>query len=88
MTCNFQIEIPENIEIETLIEKGKEAFAQMNGEFNGDANGGDFTLDSPVGKISGKYIIADGKMEVELTEKPMMLPCSLIEGEFNRYLKG
>jgi len=88
MSCNFTIEIPEEKQISELIEKGKEAFAQLNGEFTGDENKGEFSLASPVGQIAGNYEITGRKMEVNLTEKPMMLPCSMIENEFNKYLNG
>jgi hypothetical protein len=88
MSCNFNVSIPENIAVSELVEKGKEAFAKMEGEFNGDENKGEFFLDSPFGKISGEYFIDGKNMKVEIAEKPMMLPCSLIENEFKKYLNG
>ena len=88
MSCNFSVEIPETIDANELISKGQDAFNQMGGNFNGDAEKGSFTLDSPVGKISGEYSINGKEMKVTISEKPMMLPCSLIEGEFKKYLSS
>ncbi len=86
MTCDFLITIPDEIEVAALIEKGKQAFAKMDGTFEGNETNGSFVLDSPLGRISGEYEIENGAMRVRLTDKPMMLPCSLIESEFNKYL--
>ncbi len=86
MSCNFKVEIPEDKNANELIEKGKDAFNQMGGELTGDGEKGNFSIDSPVGKISGEYSISGKNMEVTISEKPMMLPCSLIEGEFRKYL--
>ncbi len=88
MSCEFNIIIPSDKNIDELILKAKETFEQMGGEFSGDNADGEFFLNSPVGKISGNYKISENEMNVVLTEKPMMLPCSMIENEFNKYLKS
>ncbi len=86
MSCVFTVAVAPETDVKELIEKGKKAFANMDGSFNGNEEKGEFYLDTPLGKIAGNYEISGGEMKVELSEKPMMLPCSLVEGEFRKYL--
>lgn len=83
-TCNF--ELPFTSDINELLTLAREQAAKHEAEFSGDANQGDFQIDSKFGKFSGSYTISGQTIFLEL-KKPMMLPCSMIEPVLKNYIK-
>ena len=83
--CSF------NFDIDTspaeIIEKVKSKIENEGGRFTGDENDGNFNLPTPVGAIEGNYTVAANELKIEITKKPMMLPCSMIESELKKRLK-
>ncbi|HUX84832.1 MAG TPA: hypothetical protein VMV20_06335 [Chitinophagaceae bacterium] len=86
MGCQFQI--PWNGDPTDWVRKAGELIGKAGGVFSGDAVSGNFTSPTPVGKISGTYQVQDGQMTLNITEKPVLLPCSLIEQYLSKYLAG
>jgi len=83
--CSFKFNIDSSpVEI---IEKVKLKIENEGGNFTGDDNEGDFNLPTPVGAIEGNYSISDNELKIDITKKPMMLPCSMIESELEKRLK-
>ncbi len=68
--------------------RAREGISKAGGVFSGDASSGHFSSPTPVGKISGNYQVQDGQMTLNITEKPVFLPCSLIEQYLKKYLEG
>lgn len=82
--CSFQFKIETN-PVET-IEKVKAKIEQEGGAFNGDENDGTFSLPTPVGVIEGSYQVTADELKIDITKKPVFLPCSMLEGELNKRL--
>jgi len=83
--CSFKFNIDSNPA--EIINNVKSKIESEGGSFTGDANGGNFNLPSPVGSIEGNYSIIDNELKIDITKKPMMLPCSMIESELEKRLK-
>ena len=67
--------------------KVKSKIENDGGNFTGDENEGNFNLPTPVGSIEGNYSVSDNELKINITKKPMMLPCSMIESELEKRLK-
>ncbi len=74
--CNFSIDFSGSAE--TIFQKAKTAVEKQGGNFSGDMGSGSFSL-SMFGTISGSYRVNGQKLEIDIDEKPMMIPCSAIE---------
>ncbi len=83
--CSFKFKIDASpIEI---INNVKTKIENEGGSFTGDENEGNFNLPTPVGTIEGTYSVNDNELKIDITKKPMMLPCSMIESELEKRLK-
>jgi hypothetical protein len=83
--CSFKFNIdPNAVEI---INKVKLQIEKEGGIFTGEEKGGNFNLPTPVGAIEGNYSVIDNELKIDITKKPMMLPCSMIESELEKRLK-
>ena len=83
--CSFTF----NLELNPaeVVEKVKSKIESEGGTFAGDSNKGNFNLPTPVGAIEGNYSVDNNQLKIDITKKPMMLPCSMIESELNKRLK-
>ena len=61
---------------------------QKHGSYEGPPNGGTFRGNTPVGAFSGVYRSPEGAefMEIELTEKPWIVPVSMVETQVRKFL--
>ncbi|GAC1586176.1 MAG: hypothetical protein NVS3B19_04490 [Ginsengibacter sp.] len=78
MSCSFSIPFSGNAE--EIFNKAKTAVAGQGGTFEGDTNGGNFNVSVFGNTISGSYTVSGQNMEINITEKPFLIPCSTIEG--------
>lgn len=85
MACNFTIETTEPIA--QLIAKAQSAINSKGGSFKGDTVGGNYSLNTPLGAVAGKYGVSGNKINFEITDKPLLVGCGLIEGELRKYLQ-
>lgn len=76
--CNFRI--PFSGDAGSVVGKAKASVQGQGGNFNGDDNGGQFNVSVFGSTIAGNYSIVGNEMEVTITDKPFMIPCSTIEG--------
>ena len=83
--CSFKFNIDSSPA--EIIEKVKSKIENEGGSFIGDVNEGNFNLPTPVGAIEGNYTVSDNELKIDITKKPMMLPCSMIESELEKRLK-
>jgi len=83
--CSFNFNIESNPA--EIINKVKSKIENEGGSFTGDENEGNFNLPTPVGAIEGNYKVSDNELKIDITKKPMMLPCSMIESELEKRLK-
>ncbi|HVD98709.1 MAG TPA: hypothetical protein VNB90_10945 [Cytophagaceae bacterium] len=82
--CSFQI--PFTSSASELVAKAKKAIEKAGGEVQGEANTGNFSIPSPLGKISGNYTITGQSASFVITQKPMFVSCGLIESTIQKYL--
>ncbi|RYZ58479.1 MAG: hypothetical protein EOO14_09685 [Chitinophagaceae bacterium] len=82
MACDFSI--PFTGSPEEVLAKAKTTVEGQGGNFNGDTNSGDFTVSVFGNKIVGNYSVSGNTLNIAITDKPFMVPCSAIEG----FLKG
>ncbi len=83
--CSFKFNIESNPA--EIINNVKSKIENEGGSFTGNANEGKFNLPTPVGAIEGNYSVSDNELKIDITKKPMMLPCSMIESELEKRLK-
>ncbi len=83
--CSFKFYIDSNPA--EIVNNVKLKIENEGGSFTGDENEGNFNLPTPVGSIEGNYSVSDNELKIDITKKPMMLPCSMIESELKKRLK-
>ncbi len=74
---------------ESLFQKAK-VFAESNGgQITGDAERGSFSARiMGISKFAGSYVITDQTMTVTITDRPVLLSCSVIETAVRDKLRG
>ena len=82
--CSFAI--PFSGSTEDFLAKAKTGITGAGGIFAGDVNAGNFSLSTFVGAIAGNYTLSASTLQVEITDKPMFLSCSMIEEELRKKL--
>lgn len=82
--CNFSIKLNGNVE--ELVSKAKNAITDAGGSFDGDITSGSFRMKTFMGEIAGSYTVSTQQLNVEVSKKPMMVPCSEIEKQLRKYL--
>jgi len=55
-------------------------------EEKGNEEAGGFDINTFAGKIEGAYTILNDEINVNITKKPMFVPCSEIENQLRKYL--
>ena len=76
-TCNFSI--PFTGEPEVILAKAKAAIESQNGNFNGDIKSGNFEVSVFANSIKGYYSVTGQNLNLTITDKPFLIPCSTIE---------
>jgi len=70
-----------------IISHVKSKIENEGGNFTGDEKEGNFSFPTPVGSIEGNNSVSDNELKIDITKKPMILPCSMIESELKKRLK-
>ena len=81
-TCTFAI--PFTQEVNKMIQNIQESILKVEkSTFNGNSFSGNFSLPTPLGHVNGIYKIIDLTAHFSIIEKPLLVPCSLIESKLN-----
>ena len=64
---------------EEILSKAKSAVASQGGSFEGDLNSGEFHVSLMYNTVAGTYTVEGNQLQLNITEKPMFVPCSAIE---------
>ena len=75
--CTFSI--PFSGEAETILNKAKATIESQNGNFSGDTTSGNFDVTVFANTIKGTYNVVGKNLNLTITEKPFLIPCSTIE---------
>ena len=84
MACN--ISIPFSGEAQTILNKAKTAITGQGGVFNGDESAGAFSVSVFGNSIAGSYSVQGQSLNLVITDKPFLIPCSTIEGYLKKQL--
>lgn len=76
MACQFSI--PVSGSVETMLGKARSAVEKNGGTFNGDTTSGSFEV-SVMGTIRGNYTVSASQIDINITDKPMLVGCGMIE---------
>lgn len=82
MSCNFSV--PFSKSASDILSKAKQTVEGQGGTFTGDEQSGNFDVSVFGNTIKGAYTVNGQNLEIEITDKPFMVPCNMIES----YLKG
>lgn len=82
MACDFSIPFSGNAD--AILAKARSTVQGQGGDFNGDTNSGEFNVSVFGNKIVGQYTVSEQTLNINITDKPFMVPCSAIES----FLKG
>jgi len=86
MSCNFKI--PFSGSAEQVLNKAKSTVQSQGGNFSGDTNSGNFDVTVFGNSIQGSYTVAGTELNITITSKPFLLPCSTIESFLKSQLAG
>jgi hypothetical protein len=75
--CNLSI--PFSGEAEAILNKAKAAIESQQGIFTGDTNSGNFEVTVFANTIRGIYVVSGQELNITITHKPFLIPCSTIE---------
>jgi len=74
--CNFSVSFSGTPE--EVYNKAKAAVEKQGGTFSGNASGGNFSI-NVFGTIRGRYSVSGNQLNIDIEDKPMMIPCGAIE---------
>lgn len=83
--CNISIDFNGNPD--ELIRSAEQAISGAGGSFSGSNSAGDFSINSPLGKVSGTYTVLGQSFNISITDKPFLVSCSRIEDELRKQIK-
>ena len=76
-TCKFYI--PFSGDAATILAKAKAAVESQQGVFTGDSSEGNFEVTVFANTIKGNYLVSGQQLNLTITHKPFLIPCSTIE---------
>lgn len=83
--CNITIDF--SGDPEQLVRSAETAISGAGGSFTGDNSTGKFAINSPLGKVSGTYMVEGQSFNISITDKPFLVSCSRIEDELKKQIR-
>lgn len=84
MSCKFSLKPKQDLEATYQI--ALREIERFGAQYNGDANGGSFELEVLGMHFKGSIQVESDIIVVNLTDKPLLVPCSLIESSVKDYV--
>jgi hypothetical protein len=75
--CNFSVNFTKPVG--EILEKAKQTVESQQGTFTGDDKEGRFDVSVFGNTIVGTYIVVAQVLNIDIIDKPFMVPCSMIE---------
>ncbi len=75
--CNFTVAFTKPVA--EILEKAKQTVESQNGTFVGDDNEGKFDVNVFGNIVIGTYKVIENELNIDIIEKPFLVPCSMIE---------
>jgi hypothetical protein len=82
--CNFKFPIPD-ISDESLATV-KKTMQKYKGIFEGNTSAGHFRIPIGIGEIHGDYTVEDEIMYINITKKPIVVSCKVIEQQIKKFM--
>jgi hypothetical protein len=83
--CHFEIDFPESVH--ELLATAKSSIKAAHGTLTGDTSEGKFTVPVGIGDIEGTYTLTEGVITIDITKKPLLISCKVIEAKVRSFLK-
>jgi len=71
---------------DATVAKARAGIEKHGGSFTGDAARGDLVASTPAGKVKGNYRVDGQTITIEITDKPFVVPASVIEAQVRKFL--
>ena len=71
--------------IDARLQQARAAAAEAGGKLEGNSEAGTFAGQTPVGAIKGTYVVAGQNVTITISEKPYIVPVSVIENVLRGY---
>ena len=84
MRCNFKIAPKQDIN--TVYQIALQEIERFWAKYKGDERGGSFELEVLGMRFKGNIQVESNIIVVNLTDKPLLVPCSLIESSVKGYV--
>ncbi len=75
--CNFTVAFTKPVA--EILEKAKQTVESQSGTFTGDDKEGKFDVSVFGNTILGSYVVDGNNLNIDIIDKPFMVPCSMIE---------
>lgn len=75
--CNFNIEFTKSVA--EILEKAKKTVEAQGGNFTGDESAGNFDVSIFGNTVVGSYSVNGNSLNIDITDKPFLVPCNMIE---------
>jgi hypothetical protein len=75
--CNFTVAFTKPVG--EILDKAKQTVESQSGSFTGDEKEGKFDVSVFGNTIVGTYTVIENTLNIDIIEKPFMVPCSMIE---------
>ncbi|HWK06228.1 MAG TPA: hypothetical protein VNS58_21455 [Puia sp.] len=82
--CRFSINF--NGDVNTLFQQALREERKYNAQIIGDANNGFFEVSVLEGNYKGNYSANNNLITIELSSKPIYIPCTMIEALIKKHL--
>lgn len=82
--CKFSLPFAGNAE--SLVRKARQEIERAGGTFDGGATQGNFQVKTPIGSVTGSYVIAEQQMSLAIHKKPIFLSCEMIQNELSKVI--
>lgn len=84
--CSFSIPFTGNPE--QVLSKARSTVQGQGGNFEGNANSGNFSVNVFGNAIAGSYTVTGQDLNIVIDSKPFLVPCSAIEGFLKNQISG
>lgn len=86
MSCKFSI--PFTADAAVILGKAKATVEKQGGKFDGNENTGNFSVSVFGSDIVGNYTVTGNELNMEITDKPFLIPCNAIESFLKNQIAG
>ena len=76
-SCNFTISFTKSVT--EILAKAKKTVEAQGGNFTGNESTGNFDVSIFGNTVIGSYLFNGSQLNIDITDKPFLVPCNMIE---------